>query len=116
MLADRRCVALPEGTPALAAGERDALLAEVGGGWEVVDDGKRLRKTYRFGDFAGALGFVVDVGRMADEVDHHPEIAMSWGWARIEIWTHTVGGLSENDFVFAAKAERIAAGHHPKQA
>jgi 4a-hydroxytetrahydrobiopterin dehydratase len=116
MLADRGCVPLPEGTPALPDDERDALLTELGGGWELGAEAKRLRKTYRFDSFAAALAFVIDVGRMADDVDHHPEIALAWGRATIEIWTHTVGGLSVNDFVFAAKADRIAAGHPVKPA
>ncbi len=114
MLADRLCAPLPEGTPAIAADQRDALLAQLGSGWEVID-GKRLRRTFRFPDFAKTLAFVVDVGRMADEVDHHPEISLAWGRATIEIWTHTVGGLSDNDFIFAAKVDRIATAH-PVQA
>ena len=111
-LAERHCVALPDGTPALAPDARDTLLKEVPG-WEVVD-GKRLRRTFRFKDFASALGFVDEVGAMADAEDHHPEIALTWGRATIEIWTHTVGGLSENDFVFAARADAIAARHPVK--
>jgi 4a-hydroxytetrahydrobiopterin dehydratase len=111
-LLDRHCVALPEGTPALTADARSKLLGEVAG-WEVAD-GKRLRKTYRFADFAKALRFVDDVGAMADVEDHHPEIALSYGKATIELWTHTVGGLSENDFIFAAHADAIAVRHPQK--
>jgi 4a-hydroxytetrahydrobiopterin dehydratase len=110
MLADRLCAPLPEGTPALTLAERNALVTELGSPWEMVEN-NRLRRTFRFGSFRDALAFVVDVGRMADEQDHHPEIVLAWGRATIEIWTHSVGGLSENDFIFAARADRIAADH-----
>lgn len=108
-LAERHCVALPEGTPALAPAAREELHAQIPA-WEVVD-GKRLRRTFRFKDFAGALRFVDAVGAMSDAEDHHPEIALTWGRATIEIWTHTVGGLSENDFVYAARTDVIAKDH-----
>jgi len=109
-LADRHCVALPDGTPALTPAAREGLLAHLAAGWEIVD-GKRLRRTFRFKDFASALRFVDAVGAMSDAEDHHPEIALTWGRATIEIWTHTVGGLSENDFVYAAKTDVIAKDH-----
>ena len=108
-LASRRCVPLPDGTPPITGDRLAALLAELGGGWEVVaKDTPRLRRTYQFSDFASALALVNLVGRMADEQDHHPEITLSWGRATIDVWTHTVGGLSENDFIFAARCDALA--------
>ena len=104
-LADRTIRTVREGTPALAGAELDALVAELGGGWDAT--GGKLRKTYRFPDFAGALRFVDQVGAMADDVDHHPDVELAWGKATIQVWTHTVGGLSELDFVFAARCDRI---------
>ena len=104
-LVDRHCVPLPDGTPALASDERSALSKEVPD-WAVIEE-KRLRRTFLFPDFARALRFVDAVGAMSDAEDHHPEITLTWGKATIEIWTHTVGGLSENDFVYAAKCDAI---------
>ena len=109
-LADRPIKPLPEGSPALAGPLLDQLVNELraaGGAWD-VSTGK-LRKTFAFPDFRSALRFVDAVGAMADEVDHHPDVELSWGKATIQIWTHTVGGLAEIDFVFAARCERIYA-------
>jgi 4a-hydroxytetrahydrobiopterin dehydratase len=106
---------VPEGTPPLAPAEAGALLSRLGADWQVVD-GKKLRKTYRFRDFAGALEFVNQVGHMADNVDHHPDVHLAWGKATIEIWTHTVGGLHAIDFAFAARCDHIAAHDDPHPA
>jgi len=83
------------------------LLAELGNGWTLVDE-HHLEKDYTFQDFASALAFANRVGVLADEVDHHPEICLTWGRATVTIWTHSVGGLSEADFVFAARADRLS--------
>jgi 4a-hydroxytetrahydrobiopterin dehydratase len=107
-LADRPIKPLPKGAPALADGALAALVTELGSlgnGWDPA--GGKLRKTFTFKDFRSALRFVDQVGAMADEVDHHPDVELSWGKATIQIWTHTVGGLAEIDFVFAARCERI---------
>jgi 4a-hydroxytetrahydrobiopterin dehydratase len=104
-----------KGTPALAPAEAESLLAILGVGWQIVD-GKRLRKEYRFPDFTTALAFVNQVGNLADQVEHHPDIELSWGKAAIDIWTHTVGGLHTIDFVFAARCEHLLVGDsHPAE-
>jgi 4a-hydroxytetrahydrobiopterin dehydratase len=97
---------VPKGTPALPEAEVGAMLGRLGHGWQVVE-GKKLRKTYRFADFASALAWVNQVGHLADDVDHHPDIELGWGRATVEIWTHTVGGLHPIDFAFAARCERL---------
>jgi len=107
-LAARTCRPIPEGTPRLPPDVTRALLAQLGPGWTVVGD--RLRRTYRFTNFATAVGFVNQVGAIADADDHHPDVALSWGRVAVELWTHTVGGLSESDFIVAAKLERAFAG------
>jgi 4a-hydroxytetrahydrobiopterin dehydratase len=104
-LADRPIRPVAKGTPALTPEATDALARELGGGWDA--SGGRLRKTFHFPDFRSALRFVDAVGAMADEVDHHPDVELSWGKATIQIWTHTVGGLAEIDFAFAARCDRI---------
>jgi 4a-hydroxytetrahydrobiopterin dehydratase len=71
-----------------------------------VVEGHHLEKLYTFKDFAGALAFVNAVGRVAEEQNHHPDITLAWGKVRVTIWTHKIDGLTESDFVLAAKADR----------
>ncbi len=103
-LAQRRCRPLPAGTPALAAVACRTFLAELPG-WELAAG--RLRREFRFADFAEALAFVNAIGGLAEAEDHHPDIALSWGKVGVELWTHSVDGLSENDFILAAKIEAL---------
>ena len=84
-----------------------ALLAELGGGWRVVDE-HHLEKEYRFPDFRAALAFVNRLAEVAEQEFHHPDLHLAWGRVRVEIWTHDAGGLTENDFVLAAKADALA--------
>lgn len=86
------------------------LHAQIGGdtgGWRIVDE-HHLEKEFRFPDFAAALAFVNRVGAMADAQNHHPDIFLTWGRARIAIWTHKIDGLTESDFIFAAKCNSLA--------
>ena len=106
-LASRSCVTCKGDVPPLAGAELDALARELGAGWTVVD-GHHLEKEFRFGNFVDALAFTNRVGALAEEQRHHPDIHLAWGRVRIEIWTHTIDGLTESDFVWAAKCERIA--------
>lgn len=105
-LADRKCVPVAPGEAALAGAELERLQAELGDRWRVLD-GRRLVRELRFPDFRSALAFVDRVGEIAEAEDHHPEIRLGWGHVGIEIWTHTVDGLTENDFVLAAKIDRV---------
>jgi 4a-hydroxytetrahydrobiopterin dehydratase len=105
-LAERRCVPCEGGTQPLTAEEIKPLLAEVAG-WE-VQDGKKLTRTYRFPDFLGAVGFVNDITPIAEAEGHHPDLTVKWGEVGVELWTHSIGGLSENDFILAAKINRLS--------
>lgn len=105
-LASRPCVPCRRGTPPLDPTARADLLDRLGGDWRVVD-GHHLHKAYAFPDFATALAFVNRVGAVAEEADHHPDIALGWGRVELTIWTHTIDGLSEADFVLAARADRV---------
>lgn len=105
-LADQDCEPCRGGAQALDRDAMRPLVEQLGGGWEVVD-GHHLTKSYAFVDFATALAFVNRVGALADEVDHHPDIHLSWGKVQVVIWTHDAGGLTRNDFVWAAKADRL---------
>jgi 4a-hydroxytetrahydrobiopterin dehydratase len=105
-LASRRCVPCRGGTPPLRGEALGALLAQLGGGWRVVDE-HHLEKQFRFRDFAGALGFANRIGALADEQSHHPDLLVAWGRLRVTLFTHVIDGLTESDFVLAAKIDRL---------
>lgn len=104
-LADKDCVPCKGGVPPLGGAQIKELLDQLGG-WGSVDD-HHLTKTYKVKDFATALAFVDRVGAMAEEQWHHPDIYLAWGAVRIDIWTHKIDGLTESDFVFAAKCDAL---------
>lgn len=106
-LADRNCVPVRAGTPRLGSDAIRALLDQLDG-WQVVD-GHHLEKRYRLPDFAAALALVNRIGAIAEEQDHHPDIFLAWGVVGVTVWTHTIDGLAEGDFVFAAKCDRTHA-------
>ncbi len=104
-LRDRRCVPCRRGDPKLDPGRIADLLRQVPG-WEVQDE--RLRRSFTFADFAAAMRFVNRMAAVADAEDHHPDFTVHYARVDVEIWTHVVGGLSENDFVLAAKIAPLA--------
>ena len=93
------------GVPRLAGEELRALAAQVPG-WDVVGE-HHLSRDYKFKNFREALAFVNRVGELAEREGHHPDISFGWGRARVEIHTHAIDGLSESDFVLAAKIDRL---------
>ncbi len=105
-LASRECVPCRGGVEPLKGEALAELAAELGGDWRVVDE-HHLEKTYSFPDFRTALDFTNAVGELAEEVNHHPEIYLTWGKVKIELYTHKIGGLHEADFVWAARADRL---------
>ena len=104
-LSKKSCVPCREGATALKGKELHDYFSQIEG-WTLVNE-HELTKTYKFKDFAQALAFVNRIGKLADEEDHHPDIQLSWGKARVELWTHKVDGLTENDFIFAAKVDAL---------
>jgi len=105
-LASRECVPCRGGVPPLDGDELAQLYAELANDWQVVE-AHHLDKTYKFSNFVEALGFANRVGALAEEVNHHPEIRLSWGWVRLIIYTHKIDGLTESDFIWAAKADSL---------
>jgi len=103
-LASEKCVPCRGGVPPLKGEELAALLRELGGGWQVVDE-HHLEKEFKFPDFAQALAFTNRIGAIAEEEGHHPDIYLAWGKVRVTIWTHKVDGLTRSDFVLAAKVD-----------
>ncbi|HTP29790.1 MAG TPA: 4a-hydroxytetrahydrobiopterin dehydratase [Anaeromyxobacteraceae bacterium] len=100
------CVPCRGGVPALSHEEVSSLLARIKG-WEAPRD-HHLAKTFRFPDFRSALAFVDRVGAMAEEQGHHPDLHLGWGRVGVEIWTHKIDGLTESDFILAAKCDQLA--------
>ncbi len=100
-LAEQTCIPCRGGVPPLPTDEATRLLSQLQG-W-TIEKKHHLAKTYTFPDFAKALEFVNRIGAIAEEQAHHPDILLSWGRVRIEIWTHKIDGLTESDFVLAAK-------------
>ena len=101
-LARRKCVPCQGGIPALKGAEMQQLTKQLGGDWKIVDE-HHLEKKYLFPDFRQALDFVAQLGEIAEAEGHHPDILLSWGRVRVTIHTHKVDGLTESDFILAAK-------------
>jgi 4a-hydroxytetrahydrobiopterin dehydratase len=104
-LADKKCVPCKGGTPPLKGEELDELRRQVPE-WEVVEE-HHLRRRFRFKNFRESLRFVNEVGELAEEQGHHPDIGFGWGYAEITVWTHKIDGLTESDFIFAAKVDTL---------
>jgi len=105
-LASRECVPCRGGMPPMRGDEIKEFADELGGDWEVVAE-HHLQKRYEFKNFLEAQGFVQRVGELAEEQGHHPDICFGWGYAEIRIWTHKIDGLSESDFILAAKIDAL---------
>ncbi|MEJ2722064.1 MAG: 4a-hydroxytetrahydrobiopterin dehydratase [bacterium] len=105
-LAKKQCVPCMGGVPPLEGGEIKRLLDELGNDWIVVED-HHLEKEYRFDDFEQALAFTNRVGKLAEEQGHHPDVHLAWGKVKLLIWTHKIDGLTESDFILAAKADEV---------
>ena len=105
-LAEKTCVPCRGGVPPLNADEIKHLTPQVDN-WNVIKN-HHIEKEFRFPDFKTALDFVNRVGAVAEEQGHHPDIYLAWGKARVTIWTHKIDGLTESDFILAAKIDRAA--------
>ena len=104
-LAAKHCIPCRGDVPPLPKEEAEKLAAQIPG-WQVVG-GHHLLKAYTFPDFATALDFVNRVGAVAEAEGHHPDLFLSWGKVEVKIWTHKINGLTESDFILAAKIEEL---------
>ena len=104
-LASKNCVPCKGSVPPLQGAELAALQSQVPG-WEVVDS-HHLERNFKFPDFAQALAFVNRVGEIAEQQGHHPDIYLTWGKAGVKTWTHKIDGLTESDFILAAKINNL---------
>jgi 4a-hydroxytetrahydrobiopterin dehydratase len=103
-LSSSRCQPLPSGTPALTKAEIDSLLKEVPG-WSY--DGKVIAKAYSFKNYYETMAFVNALAWIAHREDHHPDLSVGYNRCRVEFSTHSIGGISRNDFICAAKIEQL---------
>jgi 4a-hydroxytetrahydrobiopterin dehydratase len=104
-LADKKCVPCRGDVPPLNANDLHRLNSSVPD-WKVVNE-HHLQREFRFPDFKQALDFVNRVGSIAEEEGHHPAILLAWGKVQITLWTHKIDGLTESDFIMAAKIDRL---------
>lgn len=105
-LAKKRCIPCEVGTEPLSREDAKVLLQQTQD-WKLSDDAKKIERKFKFKDFNEALAFVNKVGDVAEAEGHHPDISLSWGKVGIELSTHAIKGLSENDFILAAKIDGI---------
>ena len=106
-LSNKQCVPCEGGVPSLSRDEAEQLLTQTPN-WELSDTATHIRRNYVFPDFKSALVFVNRVGELAETEGHHPDIELGWGRVEIMLTTHAVRGLSENDFILAAKIDRLS--------
>jgi len=106
-LAQRQCVPCKGAVPPLKGPQLAQWQSELGGGWKLIDD-HHLEKQFDFKNFREALAFTNKIGELAEQQNHHPDIYLAWGKVKLTIWTHKIDGLTENDFVLAAKADQLA--------
>jgi 4a-hydroxytetrahydrobiopterin dehydratase len=105
-LASQHCAPGRRGGPPLERARIKELWARLDAGWQVVDK-HHLERRFTFKDFRQALDFTTLVGELAESQEHHPEIRLGWGRVDLKIWTYTSGGLTESDFILAAKIDRL---------
>ena len=105
-LANKECDPCKGGVPPLKGEDLQNLSKEISDDWNVVDE-HHLEREYSFNDFKDALKYTNLVGEMAEEQGHHPDIYLAWGKVKIVVWTHKIDGLTESDFIFAAKADSL---------
>jgi 4a-hydroxytetrahydrobiopterin dehydratase len=106
-LAEKTCTPCRGGVPPLTAQQAEELRSQ-SPEWALVDDAHRIERTFRFRDFREALAFVQKVGEIAESEGHHPDVNFGWGYATVSLRTKKIKGLHENDFIMAAKIDRLA--------
>ena len=105
-LARKQCIPCRGGVPPLKGKELEKLHHQLDGGWQLIDE-HHLKRNFKFKNFRQALDFTNRVGELAEEQGHHPDIYLSWGKVGLTVFTHKIDGLTESDFIFAAKVDRL---------
>ena len=104
-LAKKTCIPCRGGVPPLKGAQLEDLQDKLKNDWKIINE-HHLEKEYSFKNFKEALDFTIKVGELAENQDHHPDIFLTWGKVKVTIWTHKIDGLTESDFIFAAKTDR----------
>ncbi len=108
-LPDRRCVPCEGGVPSLDRAAAERLLQQLAAGWSLDAEARLLQRAFSFKDFYRTMSFVNAVAHVANIEDHHPDLEVGYDYCRVRYSTHAIGGLSENDFICAAKIDRLTA-------
>ena len=106
-LTEKTCKPCEGGTAPLTREQAQALQKQVHADWRIADDAKSLHREFKFKNFFHTMSFVNAIAHIANAEDHHPDFAVSYGSCRVEFSTHSIGGLSENDFICAAKIDAL---------
>ena len=106
-LSEKHCKPCDGGTPPLSRERVDQLRREIDTAWQVVNDDKALKREYRFKKFHHTMGFVNAIAYIANTQEHHPDLEVGYNYCRVLLTTHAIGGLSENDFICAAKIDAL---------
>ena len=106
-LADKKCVPCEGGVPALSAADAAALRTQLHAAWTLATDSTSIKRSYKFKDFYRTMSFVNAVAYIANLEDHHPDLEVGYDYCGVTFSTHAVGGLSENDFICAAKVDAL---------
>ena len=106
-LSSRKCVPCEGGVPPLSSAQAQALMKQLSPEWHLAQDGKSITSAWKFRNFFHTMSFVNAVAHIANTEDHHPDVELGYGYCRIRYNTHVIGGLSENDFICAAKIDAL---------
>ncbi len=106
-LSKKQCIPCKGGVPPLKGENLENIHKQLNGNWMVVDE-RHLEKEYIFSNFRQALAFTNQVGELAEAEGHHPDIYLAWGKLKLMVWTHKIDGLTESDFIFAAKVDELS--------
>jgi 4a-hydroxytetrahydrobiopterin dehydratase len=106
-LVDRKCVPCEGGIPALTVTEARHYLTKLDRGWVLSDDARQIRREFRFKDFFRTMSFVNALAHIANIEDHHPDLEVGYNYCNVRFTTHAIKGLSDNDFICAAKIDRL---------
>jgi len=106
-LAKRKCVPCEGGTPRLQKDRVDELLGQLQAGWKVTADVKKLERRFTFGDFKAAMVFINAMAEVAEQEQHHPDFGVHYNRVDVTLYTHAIDGLSDNDFILAAKIDKL---------
>jgi 4a-hydroxytetrahydrobiopterin dehydratase len=107
-LSERQCKPCEGGVAPLSAADARRALSELSGEWQLIDEGKAIRREFKFRDFYRTMSFVNALAHIANIEDHHPDLEVGYNYCRVRYSTHAIGGLSDNDLICAAKVDRIA--------